>query len=127
MELKGDIDIKNSVKDLSVFSDREGFERMLDNLLSNAIKYNKREGFVKFYTKDKTLFIEDSGRGIETKDLFTVFDKAYQENPTTEGFGLGLSIVKKFCDREKIDIKIESKLDIGTTFMLDLKRVLIVT
>jgi len=70
--------------------------------------------------EENTLFIQDSGIGIDTKNLFIVFDKSYQENPSTEGFGIGLSIVKSFCDKHKIKIKIDTKKDVGTTISLDL-------
>jgi len=115
-----DINIPNTL----IKAEKNGFKKMIDNLLANAIKYNKKQGFIKVYLKNSTLFIEDSGVGIDTKNLFIVFDKSYQENPTTKGYGFGLSIVKSYCDKEKISIKIETKKDIGTTIMLDLTKVL---
>ncbi len=123
-ETKGDITISNATEHLMLFSDRNGFERTIDNLLSNAIKYNRPGGFVKFTTRDRKLFIEDSGIGIDPKNLFIVYEKSFQENPTTKGFGLGLSIVKNFCDREKIAIKIDTRKDHGTTISLDLQHLI---
>lgn len=119
-EIKNGITITNDTPSVMITTDQNGFSKMLDNLISNAIKYNKNEGFVKIYIKDNILCIEDSGIGIDTKNLFIVFEKSYQENPTTKGYGLGLSIVKSFCDRHKIKIKIDTKKDMGTTIMLDL-------
>jgi signal transduction histidine kinase len=116
------VDIK--IPKSMINADKNGFIKMIDNLLANAIKYNKKQGFIKIYLKNSTLYIEDSGVGIDTKNLFIVFEKSYQENPTTKGYGLGLSIVKSYCDKEKISIKIETKKDIGTTIMLDLTKVL---
>ena len=123
-EIKGDTKIYDETKNLTLHTDRNGFERTLDNLLSNAVKYNKPGGFVRFYTKGGKLFIQDSGIGIDPKNLFIVYEKSFQENPTTVGFGLGLSIVKNFCDREKIAIKIDTKKGEGTTISLDLKNIL---
>ena len=123
-DIQGDIMIENSVPAIMITADKNGFETVLDNLLSNAIKYNKKEGFVRFYMQDKKLFIQDSGQGIDSKNLFIIFDKSYQENPSTEGFGIGLSIVKSYCDEEKIDIKIDTKKDVGTTIMMDLKNLI---
>ena len=119
-ELKLEKRITNLVPSFIITTDKNGFSKTLDNLISNAIKYNKKEGFVKVYMKENTLYIQDSGIGIDTKNLFIVFDKSYQENPSTEGFGIGLSIVKSFCDKHKIKIKIDTKKDIGTTIVLDL-------
>jgi signal transduction histidine kinase len=119
-EIKDDMKIINQVKPQLIKTDKNGFSKTIDNLISNAIKYNKKDGFVKIYMDKNILNIEDNGIGIDTKNLFIVFDKSYQENPTTEGFGLGLSIVKSFCDRHKIKIKIDTTKDIGTTISLDL-------
>ncbi len=122
-DIKGSVRLQNLCETLLIHTDKNGFERVLDNLLSNAIKYNKNDGFVKFYTKNKKLYIQDSGIGIDPKNLLIVYEKSFQENPTTEGFGLGLGIVKNFCDKEKIEIKIDTKKNYGTTISLDLENI----
>ncbi len=124
-DIKGSIKIKNDCEEIVVKTDKNGFQRVVDNLLSNAIKYNKKDGFVTFYTKNDKLYIKDSGIGIEPKNLFIVYEKSFQENPSTEGFGLGLSIVKNFCDKEKIEIKIDTKKNRGSSISLDLKNILL--
>ena len=124
-DIQGDIQIKNHLPSQQLCADKKGFERMIDNLLSNAIKYNKAKGFVSFKLQNNKLCIQDSGQGIDTKNLFIIFDKSYQENPTTQGYGIGLSIVKSYCDKEKITIKIETKKDQGTTILLDLSPIMI--
>ena len=126
-DIRGDITLTNDTDHLMLHSDQNGFVRMVDNLLSNAIKYNKPDGWVKIYTKDHKLYIADSGIGIDPKNLFIVYEKSFQENPTTQGFGLGLSIVKNFCDREKITIKIDTQKHVGTTISLDLSNLLLHT
>jgi len=123
-DIKEEIRIENLVPSIMIKAEKNGFERSIDNLLSNAIKYNKKKGFVKFSLQGTQLFIEDSGHGIDTKNLFIVFDKSYQENPTTKGYGIGLSIVKAYCDKEKIEIKIDTQKNEGTTIMMDLKHLI---
>jgi len=123
-DIKNNLTITNEVKELYIKTDKNGFIKMLENLISNAIKYNKKDGFVKVYTDENNLCIQDSGIGIDTKNLFIIFDKSFQENPTTKGFGLGLSIVKSFCDKHKIKIKIDTKLDKGTIIILDIKEII---
>ncbi len=123
-DIKGNITIDNKAQNLQLYTDKNGFERVIDNLLSNAIKYNKKNGEVIFYTKDNKLYIKDSGIGIDPKNLFIVYEKSFQENPTTLGYGLGLSIVKNFCDKEQITIKIDTKKDNGTTISLDLRNII---
>jgi len=121
-DIRQSIRIESFVPDeATIKTDEKGFIRVVDNLVSNAIKYNKPEGFVKIYFKNKTLIVEDSGIGIDTKNLFVVFDSYYQANPQNEGFGMGLAIVKEFCDKHKIAINIDSKEGEGTTIFLDLK------
>lgn len=124
-EQKRDIRLLNEIPSFVLNTDKSGFERVIDNLLSNAIKYNQQNGFVRFYLVDNILHIEDSGIGIDTKNLFIVFEKSYQENPSTQGYGLGLSIVKSFCDKHKVKIKIDTKKHKGTTMMLDLTALII--
>ena len=123
-ESRGDITVTNETENYPITTDRQGFAQVIDNLLSNAIKYNKPGGYVRFYTRENKLCIEDSGIGIDPGNLFIVYEKSFQENPTTVGFGLGLSIVKNFCDKAKIAIKIDTKKGEGTTFCLDLTPVM---
>ncbi len=121
---KNNIEISNQLKDYIVLTDKIGFSSVIDNLISNAIKYNRDNGFIKIYNKNKKLIIEDSGMGIDTKSLFTIFDRYYQYNSNVQGLGLGLSIVKKFCDKYKIEIKIDSKEGVGTKIALDLTNII---
>lgn len=122
-DIKKDIKIENCIdKDLLIKTDKNGFCKVIDNLLSNAIKYNKTDGYVKIGLKENTiLFIENSGNTIDTKYLFDVFDTFFQEDSSKKGFGLGLSIVKEFCDKNKIAINI-IPLEDGSRFELNLKK-----
>lgn len=120
-DVKKDIDIIYEEYSYMIETDKKGFEKSIDNLISNAIKYNKKNGQIKIYFIHNTLYIEDTGIGIDTKNLFHVFDKYYQENSLSSGVGLGLNMVKTYCDKYKIAIKIDSSINQGTTFGLDLK------
>ncbi len=118
------IKINYDPKSLLLYGDKNGLERVLDNLISNGIKYNQQEGLIDISIEGHVLKIKDTGIGIDTKNLFSIFDKYYQEDSSQSGIGLGLSIVKGYCDKHTIDIKIDSKVGEGTTFFLDLKGVL---
>jgi len=122
-DIKGDIEIIYEKKPYMLFTDKNGFERVLDNLLSNAIKYNKKDGKIYITLQENILTIKDTGIGIDTKNLFQIFDKYYQEDSYSSGIGLGLNIIKAYCDRYKIDIKIDSKKDEWSLFSLNLKGV----
>lgn len=115
-----DIDEKITIK-----TDKKGFIQAISNLVSNAIKYNKSSGFIKIYFKNNTLYIEDNGVGIDPKNLFLVFDSFYQENIQNRGFGLGLSMVKDFCDNNKISININSKEQKYTIVSLDIQNIMV--
>lgn len=116
-----DIQITNQVTSLIVDCDRSGMQKVIDNLISNAIKYNHQNGTITLKLENDIFSIQDTGIGIDTKHLFHIFDKYFQEDSSHKGIGLGLNIVKKYCDKYKIDIKIDSQKDEGTTFYLDLK------
>lgn len=123
--LKNKIIISKSIPYyININTNKAGFEKMIDNLISNAIKYNKKDGFLKIYIANTSLFFEDSGIGIEPKNLFTIYEKSFQENSKSNGFGLGLHFVKNYCDNNNIELKIDTKKDIGTTFKLELKNIL---
>jgi len=50
------------VSDLSLFSDKIGFEQMIDNLLNNAMKYSDKRSLIKITTEGETVLIQDKGR-----------------------------------------------------------------
>jgi two-component system, OmpR family, phosphate regulon sensor histidine kinase PhoR len=104
------------------------------NLVSNAIKYSdpaKTVRVVEIAAPDShadvcTLSIRDNGIGIAEADLRTIFARFYRGRPErdrelgTSGLGLGLSIVADCVDTLKGDIRVESTLGEGTTFLLEL-------
>jgi len=99
----------------------QAFVRIVDNLLSNAAKYNKTNGEVKVRFSDTFLIIEDSGIGI--KEPSKVFNRFYRE--TSRGMGIGLHVVKKLCDDLNIEVSVQSQLEKGTKFSLNLKKVML--
>ena len=117
-DIKQDIKIIYNKTDLKITTDKRALQITIDNLISNAIKYNKKDGTINIYTNENNLYIKDTGIGIDMKNIFKVYDKYYQENNQTVGFGMGLNTVKMFCDENSIKLKIESKLNIGTTVSL---------
>jgi len=115
-------------KDLALFTDQSLLKRILRNLISNAIRYT-HEGGVKIEFKridDNQVSIDviDSGIGIETDKQQDIFSEYYQiNNPArdrNQGFGLGLSIVKRMCHLLEIPLRLDSTLGKGTTFSLAL-------
>ena len=124
-DIKKNTKIFIDVPNIKVCTDLNGFEKSIDNLISNAIKYNdKTAPEIKISFKDGVLSIFNKGEIIDTKNLFIVFDRYFQENPTKDGFGLGLSIVKEYCDKNKVAINIDTTVNLGNTFNLNLKNII---
>jgi len=118
-DIRGDISIQYTPKELRVRADRRGCQKAVDNLLSNAIKYNRDNGKVVISIEKSRLTIRDTGIGMDETTLFHIFDRYYQSDLNASGYGIGLHIVKTFCDEHGVKIDIDSRAGEGTTFRLD--------
>ena len=100
----------------------------LTNLIENAIKYNRPKGHVKVsLNKDITQFyitIEDTGIGIPEEAIPHLFERFYRvdkaRSRSTGGSGLGLSIAYEILKAHRGTIKVTSKLNEGSRFMVSL-------
>ena len=120
-DIRKNIIITTTVPNIKLFTDINGFEKIIDNLIFNAIKHNIKDNpKIDINYKDNILSIYNTGEKIDTKNLFIVFDKYFQEDSSKDGFGLGLAMVKEFCDKNKIIINIDT-LETGNKFNLNLK------
>ncbi len=106
----------------SVKIDTIGFIKVLDNLVQNAVKYSRPDAVVNIELKEFQLSVEDEGQGMEEEFLLNAFEHYYQEDENNSGQGLGLGLVKEYCDTYKIKIYIDSKKDQGTKITLDLNK-----
>lgn len=103
--------------------DRIGFEKMIDNLLMNAMKYSSKESLIKVILKENRLMIIDEGIGMDETQLLRVYERYYQSDNRQEGQGIGLALVKAYCDDEGIEIQIQSEKGLGTSVNLNLEKV----
>ena len=84
------------------------------NLLRNAVQYTG-DGRVEVRVRGETLTIADTGVGIPREQLGEVFRPFVRAGKTDRhGHGVGLSIVKRLCDRFGWSVSIESTPEIGT-------------
>ena len=94
-------------------------------MLDNAIKYT-HQGKINLSIKDNIFSISDTGIGISEEYIPQLFQKFSQEETgysrKFEGTGLGLSLVKKYCEINNAEISVESKKGIGTTFKVIFKQ-----
>jgi len=100
--------------------DKIGFEKILDNIISNAMKYSDKSATIEIFLKENILTIVDHGIGMDETELITVYERYYQLDNTAYGEGIGLALVKAYCDDEKIKIRINSTKGEGTEVSLDL-------
>ena len=106
----------------AVMADRRALRTILDNLLSNAIRYTPPEGEILLAAEEIKDFVQftvrDTGRGIETERLSTIFDRfsTFSES----GSGLGLALVRRLVESLGGQIAVESRLGAGATFRFTL-------
>lgn len=116
--------------EVAVHADREKMEIVLFNLINNAIKFTQRGGSVTLALRPRADHVEidviDTGCGIAPGMGDTLFTKFYRDHrgneKGTEGFGIGLFLVKKFMDAHSGTISYTSSQDLGTCFTVGLLR-----
>ncbi len=107
-------------------ANKEMLQHLWLNLLDNAIKYTPIGGeiAIRNYTTETDVFVEisDTGEGMSDESLKHLFDPYYQgdNSHSTQGLGLGLSIVKRIVDLCGGEITVQSKLSVGSTFTVRL-------
>ncbi len=106
------------LKPLTIESDPFGLQQTLDNIISNSIKYSPNPPKITIRLYQDILEIEDQGKGMDENTILQIFQRYYQADTTQKGEGIGLSVVKKFCDAQKIRLNITSKPDRFTKVVL---------
>lgn len=111
------ISLKMDIRELeNVQSDPYLLHIIFENLLSNAIKYTPEGGTISIVIgrEDNRAFlsIQNSGEGIEPRELEKIFDRFYRSDPLRhpdiKGTGLGLSIVKRLGEILQLDFELKS-------------------
>ncbi|CAG9268170.1 sensor histidine kinase [Paraburkholderia unamae] len=108
--------------DLHVMANRPALAIVLSNLVDNAVRHTDRGG-LHFRYAEGWLSIEDTGPGIPAHAIPHVFDRFYQAgspDASPAGVGIGLSIVRKLCERYGWPIEIGSEPGQGTRVSLRL-------
>ena len=124
-----DVDVRQLASgDTAVQADRQRLKQVLINLLSNAVKYNRLEGriTVGFEERDERrmrITVTDTGPGIpplKLKLLFQPFERIGADQTDVEGTGLGLALSRAICDAMDVTLGVESVVDHGSTFWVEL-------
>jgi CheY-like chemotaxis protein/AraC-like DNA-binding protein len=116
----------NMVDALTIVYDFKSLKIIITNLISNAIKYSNANSSI-YFTVNLTetalqITIKDFGFGIAEDDKEKVFSRFYQSKNNTNigGFGIGLSLVSYLTKKLKGTIRLESELNVGSVFYIDL-------
>ena len=104
-----------------VHTDRLRFAQVISNFLNNANKFTQN-GYIALGCKvDKKhrevrIYVEDSGKGIDEKELMMIFERFYKTDEFEQGSGLGLAISKVIIERLSGRIKVHSEKGKGSCF-----------
>jgi len=99
--------------DLILSADAGLVEILVSNLIRNAFSYTAA-GTVVVLQDAHTLTVSDTGKGIPEHAIEQVFIRHFRDM-TSEGAGIGLSLVKRICDRYGWQVRLESSEQQGTT------------
>ena len=113
---------ETKLSSMELYSDKKGLGKVIDNLIDNGVKYSHDSKKIDITLKNGELFIQDYGIGMDEVELLHIFDKYYQSNSEMQGFGIGLNLVKRYCDKNKIELNFESSKNVGTTVKLKFKQ-----
>jgi PAS domain S-box-containing protein len=126
-KLKG-LDIKYTCKkkDTKITVDEYSVTQIFANLIDNAIKYTKKGKVEILLDRNEAgnivVEIKDTGIGISKEFLPKLFKPFVQEEHgytrSFDGNGLGLALVKNYCDMNNAVIEIESEKTVGSTFRI---------
>ena len=112
----------------AVVSDPLMMRRILQNLLANALRYTQKGGVLmgcRLKGDRLCIQVHDTGPGIpeaQRQAIFDEFQRGEASDGDQAGFGLGLSIVRRFATELGHDIQLASQLGQGSTFSITLPR-----
>lgn len=124
------IEFDSDDKSICAWIDRDKLSKIINNILSNSFKFTPSGGMITLTVQNISsnnedfarIKISDTGIGIPKDKLDRIFDRFFQVDDSSGrsygGSGIGLSLVKELVDLHKWEIKIDSDVSKGTTFIL---------
>ncbi len=126
---KLDFNILGFPENLTINSDDYAISQIFSNLIDNALKFTEK-GKVTIGYEDKegfhNIYIKNTGVGISKEYIphlfipFTQEERGYTRR--FEGNGLGLALVKQYCNYNNIHLSYKTKKNIGTTFIVSIPK-----
>ncbi len=124
------VEYKNSYDGDEVWADADLLSKVMFNLLSNAIKHSPKGSVIYIATslsddsKSVNITVRDCGEGIDPKYQKSIFDPFFQIGTANKkqmfGSGIGLSLVRYVMELHKGNIRVESELGNGASFIVEL-------
>jgi len=122
------LDLELELEEVEIAASEEMLSQVWVNLFHNAIKFTPAKGSIKIILKrigdEVKVKITDTGIGISSEDQLRIFERFYkgdkQRTRTADGSGLGLSIVHKIVDLHHGNIRVDSRLNEGSSFEVTL-------
>jgi signal transduction histidine kinase len=101
----------------SLIVERPLLEIVIGNLIRNAL-FNTKSGVVQLRLEAEKLIVSDTGVGMRPEELARAMER-YYKGASSAGSGVGLSLVKRICDRYGWRISLDSEEGKGTTAEID--------
>jgi signal transduction histidine kinase len=123
---KKNIEIKLDLQSCKVHTNDKALHQVWINLINNAIKFSNENSRIEVTLIQEQsqvrVKIRDFGIGIDPEEIARIFERFYQAELSRhqEGHGLGLVVAKTIVDKMKGEIKVESKKNEGSTFIITL-------
>jgi signal transduction histidine kinase len=120
------LELRLRSKRLDIYTDHQLLKRILGNLVMNAIKFTDKGGVLVACRQTKLglrFEVWDTGVGIaddQQEAVFREFYKSPSHSGTTDGFGLGLSIVARLCEPLDFKFSMRSILGRGSVFCIEI-------
>lgn len=127
------LDLQPAPVGTEVFCDSQALFQILSNLLDNAVKYTPEAGVITVGARPFVdagrvnrveVYVRDTGAGIPADDLPRLFERFYRVDKARSrdlgGTGLGLAIVKHLVRAHGGEVRVESQLGQGSTFVFTL-------
>jgi len=112
-----DINFKKNAE-LNIIAPSRAVSIVIGNLLQNACNYTDR-GRVSVEVNIGSVSVSDTGSGIAESALERIQQPFQRSNDQVEGYGLGLDIVRRLCERFGWELAIESQINQGTTVTIN--------
>ena len=123
------VELEEEAQEMNIMGDADRLDQVLSNLVANALRYTSSGGSISMKAAltptGVRVSICDDGDGIPPNDLPYIFDRFWKGDRARHrvdgaGSGLGLAIARQLVQLHGGEIQVESELDLGTTFLIDL-------